>query len=141
LLPLLLELFNDYLEMRQELLYKIADIINSNSTKYRAVIPRVRRQYVTQQGNKLIKSTCLVLNVMVRTRPKNHVNRSSWNIYENDIDKIIKKIGRRDKAFAQRIDNCEPTLFDIEMIVRRASFQALKLKLVKTAYDFYLEDN
>lgn len=126
--------------MKTELLYKIADIINSNSTKYRAVIPRVRRQYMTQQGNSLVKSTCLVLNIMVTTRPKNHVSRSIWNIYEKDIDKIIKKIGRRDKEFAQRIDNCEPTLFDIEVIVRRASFQALKLKLVKTSYDIYLEN-
>ena len=126
--------------MRQELLYKIADIINSNSTKYRAVIPRVRRQYVTQQGNKLVKSTCYVLNVMLVNKPKNHITRSKWNIYEYDIDKIIKKMGRRDKEFAQRIDNCEPTLFDIEIIVRRASFQALKLKLVKTSYDIYLEN-
>ena len=127
--------------MKTELLYKIADIINSNSTKYRAVIPRVRRQYMTQQGNSLVKSTCLVLNIMVTTRPKNHVSRSIWNIYEKDIDKIIKKIGRRDKEFAQRIDNCELTLFDIEVIVRRASFQALKLKLVKTSYDIYLENS
>ena len=127
--------------MKTELLYKIADIINSNSTKYRAVIPRVRRQYMTQQGNSLVKSTCLVMNIMVTTRPKNHVSRSIWNIYEKDIDKIIKKIGRRDKEFAQRIDNCEPTLFDIEVIVRRASFQALKLKLVKTSYDIYLENS
>ncbi len=127
--------------MKTELLYKRADIINSNSTKYRAVIPRVRRQYMTQQGNSLVKSTCLVLNIMVTTRPKNHVSRSIWNIYEKDIDKIIKKIGRRDKEFAQRIDNCEPTLFDIEVIVRRASFQALKLKLVKTSYDIYLENS
>ena len=126
--------------MKTELLYKIADIINSNSTKYRAVIPRVRRQYMTQQGNSLVKSTCLVLNIMVTTRPKNHVSRSIWNIYEKDIDKIIKKSGRRDKEFAQRIDNCEPTLFDIEMIIRRASFQALKLKLVLTSYDIYLEN-
>ena len=95
---------------------------------------------MTQQGNTLVKSTCLVLNVMVTTRPKNHISRSIWNIYENDIDKIIKKIGRRDKDFAQRIDNCEPTLFDIEVIVRRASFQALKLKLVRTSYDIYLEN-
>jgi site-specific DNA-adenine methylase len=126
--------------MKQELLYKIADIINSNSTKYRAVIPRVKRQYVTQQGNRLVKSTCYVLNVMLVNRPKNYVTRNKWNIYENDIDKIIKKMARRNKEFAQRIDNCEPTLFDIEMIIRRASFQALKLKLVVTSYDIYLEN-
>ena len=126
--------------MRQELLYKIADIINSNSTKYRAVIPRVKRQYVTQQGNRLVKSTCYVLNIMLVNRPKNYIIRNKWNIYENDIDKIIKKMARRDKEFAQRIDNYEPTLFDIEMIIRRASFQALKLKLVVTPYDIYLEN-
>lgn len=95
---------------------------------------------MTQQGDKLVKSTCLVLNIMITYLPKNHINRSSWNIYENDIDRIIKKIARRDVDFAQRIDNCEPTLFDIEVIVRRASFQALKLKLVRTSYDIYLEN-
>ena len=47
---------------------------------------------------------------------------------------------RRDREGTQRIDKCEPTLFDIEVIVRRASFQALKLKLVRTAYDIYLEN-
>ena len=87
-----------------------------------------------------MKSTCLVLNIMVTYRPKNHVNRSMWNIYEYDIDRIIKKISRRDKEFAQRIDNCEPTLFDIEVIIRRASFQAIKLKLVRTSWDIYLEN-
>lgn len=126
--------------MNIELLFKIADIINSNSSKYHAVIPRARRQYVTQEGDKLVKSTCLVLNVMVTGKPKNHVSRSVWNIYEKDIDRIIKKIARRDKAFAQRIDNGEPTLFDIETIVRRASFQALKLRLVTTSYDLYIEN-
>ena len=127
--------------MRTELLYKIADMINANSTKYRAVIPRVRRQYMTQQGDRLVKSTCMVLNIMITYLPKNHISRSMWNIYENDIDRIITKIARRDKAFAQRIDTCEPTLLDIEIIVRRASFQALKLKLVKTVYDIYLENS
>lgn len=126
--------------MRGDLLYKIADLINSNSTKYRAVIPRVKRQYMKQQGDSLVKSTCLVLNIMVTYRPKNHVNRSMWNIYEHDIDRIIKKISRRDKEFAQRIDNCEPTLFDIEVIIRRASFQTIKLKLVRTSWDIYLEN-
>lgn len=124
--------------MRIDLLYKIADIINSNSTKYHAVIPRVKRQYMTWQDGRLVKSDCLVLNVMLTGKPKNHVSRSVWNIYEKDIEKIIKKISRRDKAFAERIDNCEPTLFDIELIVRRASFQALKLKLVQTSYDLYI---
>ena len=62
--------------MKAELLYKIADIINSNSTKYHAVIPRVRRQYMTQHGDKLVKSTCLLLDIRVTNRPKSHVNRS-----------------------------------------------------------------
>lgn len=76
---------------------------------------------------------------MMTALPKNHISRSVWNIYENDIDKIIQKISRRDKDFAERIDRCEPTLFDIEIIVRRASYQALKLKLAKTSYDIYME--
>ena len=126
--------------MTLELLYKIADLINSNSTKYHAVIPRVKRQYMSWQDGTLVKSYCLVLNIMVVGKPKNHVNRSVWNIYEKDMDKIIKKIARRDKSYAERIANCEPTLFDIETIVRRASFQALKLKLVQTSYDLYMSE-
>ena len=43
--------------MKAELLYKIADIINSNSSIHHAVVPCSRHDYMVQEGNKLVKSS------------------------------------------------------------------------------------
>lgn len=123
-----------------ELLFKIADIINANSKVYRAVVPEAKHDYMLHEKGKLIKSSCLVLRIMLSGKVKYHVSRTVWNIYENDIDKIIKKICRRDSAFAERIAKCEPTLQDVELIVRRASFKSLKLRISNSAFYLYLED-
>ena len=96
--------------MMAELLYKIADIINANSKVYRAVVPEARHDYMIHENGKLVKSSCLVLRIMLSGKVKYHISRTVWNIYENDIAKIIKKICRRDGAFAERIAKCEPTL-------------------------------
>lgn len=42
--------------MNPNLLIKIADIINNNGSKYRAVIPCSKHDYMIQEGNKLLKS-------------------------------------------------------------------------------------
>ena len=89
--------------MKAELLYKIADIINSNSSTHHAVVPCSRHDYMVQEGNRLVKSSCLVLRIMLSGKVKNHVTRSFWNIYEKDIDKVIMKLCRRDRAFAERV--------------------------------------
>lgn len=123
-----------------ELLFKIADIINANSKVYRAVVPEAKHDYMLHEKGKLIKSSCLVLRIMLSGKVKYHVSRTVWNIYENDIDKIIKKICRRDSAFAERIAKCEPTLQDVELIVRRASLKSLKLRISNSAFYLYLED-
>lgn len=126
--------------MRPELLYKMADIINANSTKYRALIPCSKHDYMIQEGNKLTKTCCYVLRIMISGKPKNHVSRSVWNIYEKDMDRIILKVSRRDKEFTERINSCEPTKQDVESIVRRASFGTLKLKISNTPYYLYFGD-
>jgi len=126
--------------MTLKLLYRIADVINSSTQKYYAVVPDARREYMTQVDSKLVKSYCWVLNIKVMGKITNHVKRSDWNIFEKDMDRIILKMARRDKAFAERIRNCEPTPFDVQTIVRRASFQSLRLKLVTTSYDMYLSE-
>ncbi len=120
-----------------DLLYKIADKINGNSNVYRAMVPQAKKQYVVLDGNGLTKTSCPVLNIIVNNKPRNHKSRSFWFLYKIDIDKVIRKISRKDKDFSSRIDKGEPSLFDIEIIVRRASYQALKLKLVKTSFDLY----
>lgn len=80
------------------------------------------------ENGKLVRSSCLVLRIMLSGKVKYHISRTVWNIYEYDIAKIIKKICRRDGAFAERIAKCEPTLHDVELIIRRASFKSLSLK-------------
>ena len=115
--------------MNPNLLIKIADIINNNGSKYRAVIPCSKHDYMIQEGNKLLKSCCYVLRIMVSGKTKNHIKRSVWNIYEYDMDRIILKVSRRDKDFAERINSCELTPHDVENIVRRASFGSLRLKI------------
>ena len=97
------------LAMNPNLLIKIADIINNNGSKYRAVIPCSKHDYMILEGNKLRKSCCYVLKIMVSGKTKNHVKRSVWNIYEYDMDRIILKVSRRDKDFAERILRVNPT--------------------------------
>lgn len=123
-----------------DILYKIADIINANSKEYRAVVPEAKHDYMIHEKGQLIKSSCLVLRIMLSGKVKYHVSRTVWNIYENDIDKIIKKICRRDGAFAERIAKCKPTLQDVELIIRRASFKSLKLRISNSAFYLYVED-
>lgn len=127
--------------MMAELLYKIADIINANSKMYRAVVPGARHDYMMHEKGKLVKSSCLVIRIMLSGKVKYHVSRTVWNIYENDIDKIIKKICRRDSAFAERIAKCDPALQDVELIIRRASFKSVKLKISKSSFYMYVGDD
>ena len=126
--------------MKAELLYKIADIINSNSSIHHAVVPCSRHDYMVQEGNKLVKSSCLVLRIMLSGKVKNHVTRSFWNIYEKDIDKVILKLCRRDKAFAERIAQCALTAHDVDLLVRRSSFNSLKLRIGNGAFYLYTDD-
>lgn len=126
--------------MMAELLYKIADIINANSKVYRAVVPEARHDYMIHENGRLVKSSCLVLRIMLSGKAKYHVSRTVWNIYENDIANIIKKICRRDSAFAERMEKCEPALQDVELIIRRASFKSVKLKISKSSFYLYVGD-
>ena len=113
--------------MKPELLYKIADVINANSNIYHAVVPYSKFDYMIQEGSRLVKSSCYVLRIMLSGKVKCHVSRTVWNIFEIDMDKIIQKACRRDKAFAERIAQCEPTPLDVELLIRRASFKSLML--------------
>lgn len=127
--------------MTAELLYKIADIINKNSKVYRAVVPMAKHDYMVHEGGELVKSSCLVLRIMLSGKVKYHVSRTVWNIYENDIDKIVQKICRRDSAFAERVIKCELTTQDVELLIRRASFKSLKLRISNSSFYMYVGDD
>lgn len=124
--------------MKPELLYSIADVINTNGDTYRAVVPYAKHDYMVQEGSRLVRSSCYVLRVMLSGKPKNHVRRAVWNIYEGDMDKIIQKISRRDKAFAERMNSCKPSPRDVEWIVRRATLKSLTLKISNSSYYLYV---
>lgn len=126
--------------MKAELLYQIADIINHNSTTHYAVVPTSRHDYMVQEGQRLVQSSCLVLRIMLKGKVKCHVSRTFWNIYEKDIDKVILKLCRRDKAFAERIAQCALTAHDVDLLVRRSSFNSLKLRIGNGAFYLYTDD-
>ena len=44
-------------------------------------------------------------------------------------------------AFAERIAKCEPTIHDVELIIRRASFKSLKLKISNSPFYLYVGDD
>lgn len=127
--------------MTAELLYKIADIINSNSKVYRAVVPMTKHDYMVHEKGKLVKSACLVLRIMLIGKVKYHVSRTVWNIYEKDIDTIVRKICRRDSAFTERVAKCELTTYDVDLLIRRASFKSLKLRISNSSFYMYVGDD
>ena len=125
--------------MRPELLYAIADVINANGDTYRAVVPYAKHDYIVQEGSRLVRSSCYVLRVMLSGKPRNHVSRTVWNIYEKDMDKIIQKMSRRDKAFAERMKDCKPSPRDVEWIVRRATLKSLTLMISNSSIYLYVD--
>lgn len=125
--------------MKIELLYKIADIINSNSRHYRAIVPTSKRDYMVHQRGKLVRTSCFVLRIMAMD--KTGATRNVWNIYEKDMDKIIEKVCRRDSAFAQRVAQDDLTRQDVEMLIRRASFISLRLRIADSLLYMYVSDD
>ena len=126
--------------MKAELLYQIADIINQNSTTHYAVVRTYRHDYMVQEGNRLVKSSCLVLHIMLKGKVKCHVSRTFWKIYEKDIDKVIMKLCRRDRAFAERVAQRALTAQDVDLLIRRSSFNSLKLRIGNGAFYIYTDD-
>lgn len=110
----------------QSLLILIADIINKHSPNFSAAVPKVRHSYVQQVGMKLITTSCFVITI---TRVHRYKKRRQWIIYELDMQKVIAKASHRDQNFAERIEKEELTYIDVEMIIRRASYQSLRLEL------------
>lgn len=116
--------------MTFEQLSHIADIINQNSATYHAVISRFRKDYMDMVGSTLRPTSSLVLTVMVRGKSKSHVKRNQWKVYEQDMERCIQKMKRKDAAIADRYAQNNLTVRDVEVIVRRSSYHALKLKMV-----------
>ena len=125
--------------MTLSLLYKIAETINSNSNIYRANVPMHASEYMLHENNALVRTKCRTLHVSMVDTPSDS-KAHEWNIYEIDMDNTIRKMSRRNQSFAERLRNLSPSLLDVELIIRRASFKLLKLSIAKTSFDLYIND-
>ncbi len=55
-----------------------------------------------------------------------------------DNDAYLKT---QSEKIAERIAKCDPTLHDVELIIRRASFKSLKLKISNSPFYLYVGDD
>ncbi|MEO3612461.1 hypothetical protein ABG840_19885 [Phocaeicola vulgatus] len=112
--------------MMDNILENIAIIINSNSKRYEARIPKNLREYCEIINGRIIKVSNRVLRIeCIFEKRKNKV----WYIFERDIEKVICKIARRDKGFSKRVEGGSLSVYDVECIIRRCTFKILNLKM------------
>lgn len=114
-------------------------IINACSIRYEANVPNTPVSYAKQVNGKLVNIKCHALQVKARGKHKNHLHRSFWLIYELDIDRIIRRISRHNAEMAKRVKEIALTPQDVDIIIRRATFQSLRLQLIPQP--FYISGN
>jgi len=116
------------------ILLKMSGLINQYSTVYEASVPRNPVTYAKLVNGKLVCTKCKALRIARRGKHKNHVRRSLWFVYEIDIDKVICQISRHNAGLIERVNSIDITAQDVDIIVRRASYQRLRLQLVPSAF-------
>lgn len=121
--------------MKDGLLEKIAALINENSQLFSAEIPSEEMPYMKLDGVTLGETKCRVIRITRKGKSKNHHIKSQWSLFEIDIEKTIVKMTRKEKKFSERIELLTLNLSDVETIIRRTSYQLLKLKLAPTAFE------
>lgn len=121
------------------ILLQMSGIINACSIRYEANVPNTPVSYAKQVNGKLVNIKCHALQVKARGKHKNHLHRSFWLIYELDIDRIIRRISRHNAEMAKRVKEIALTPQDIDIIIRRATFQSLRLQLIPQP--FYISGN
>lgn len=121
------------------ILLQMSGIINACSTRYEANVPNIPVSYAKQVNGRLVKVKCHSIRVKARGKHKNHLHRSLWIIYELDIDRIVRRITRHNPEMAKRINEIALTPQDVDIIVRRATFQSLRLQLIPQP--FYISGN
>lgn len=121
------------------ILLQMSGIINACSIRYEANVPNTPVSYAKQVNGKLVNIKCHALQVKARGKHKNHLHRSFWLIYELDIDRIIRRISRHNADMAKRVKEIALTPQDVDIIIRRATFQSLRLQLIPQP--FYISGN
>lgn len=112
---------------------KIIDIIESGingcSTTYRAVIPDMLMEHMVPVRGQMRRKMCRVLRIYVTRSRYEHREGMFWNIFEDDILEVVNQMIRKDDLLVDRLDAGALSRVDIETIIRRASFQLVKLNL------------
>ena len=121
------------------ILLQMSGIINACSIRYEANVPNTPVSYAKQVNGKLVNIKCHALQVKARGKHKNHLHRSFWLIYELDIARIIRRISRHNAEMAKRVKEIALTPQDVDIIIRRATFQSLRLQLIPQP--FYISGN
>lgn len=121
------------------ILLQMSGIINACSIRYEANVPNTPVSYAKQVNGKLVNIKCHALQVKARGKHKNLLHRSFWLIYELDIDRIIRRISRHNAEMAKRVKEIALTPQDVNIIIRRATFQSLRLQLIPQP--FYISGN
>ena len=121
------------------ILLQMSGIINACSIRYEANVPNTPVSYAKQVNGKLVNIKCHALQVKARGKHKNHLHRSFWLIYELDIDRTIRRISRHNAEMAKRVKEIALTPQDVDIIIRRATFQSLRLQLIPQP--FYISGN
>lgn len=126
----------------ETVLNKIAEIINGNSKKYSATVPEEQERYMSVQGKgEKVWTSChvITLTTLDEDGKPRMSNRYKRNIYGIDIEKAIKRLARKHRDIQAHIDNGNPTLLDIEHIIREATNGMIKPELAKTAAEIWRE--
>ena len=96
-----------------------------------------RNDMLNLRDRSLVTLTSLISQGITDSSLTYHLQEAKKNgITRTEISEIITHI-----AFAERIAKCEPTLHDVELIIRRASFKSLKLKISNSPFYLYVGDD
>lgn len=116
--------------MKDSMYLKLVKMIHMHRTWVDALVPKDESTLMARSGVELMPIRRKVMTlVAVRPRsvyPKGHV----WNIPEDRLDKAVRAL-RRDRHFAARWKNGNPTREDVDAIVLHASNGFLNIDLDK----------
>ncbi len=116
--------------MKDSMYLKLVKMIHMHRTWVDAIVPKDESTLMARSGVELMPIRRKVMTlVAVRPRsvyPKGHV----WNIPEDRLDKAVRAL-RRDRHFAARWKNGNPTREDVDAIVLHASNGFLNIYLDK----------
>ena len=113
------------------LLEKLAVCINNNAVLVQASVPEELEEYRTIDGSEIKVSLNKVLYIVVKHMYGKYANGHVWKIFEQDIERAVNNLTRKDKRLTERIKHEQLSTKDCERIVKKASFNLISLPLTR----------